>query len=109
MKNLIRQIIKEETNPVDPKKIGILKKFIKDYFSNEYWFKDFDLEIGTWKRVMSTDEIPEIKIIIYVSDLEREIDFSDFMDEIDFLMDMLFPKDYDGRPTAVWVMDVEPL
>ena len=109
MKNLIRQIIKEETNPVDPKKIGILKKFIKDYFSNEYWFKDFDLEIGTWKSVMSTDEIPEIKIIIYVSDLEREIEFSDFMDEIDFLMDMLFPRDERGVYTAVWVMDVKEI
>lgn len=109
MKNLIRQIIKEETNPVDPKKIGILKKFIKDYFSNEYWFKDFDLERGTWKSVMSTDEIPEIKITIYVSDLEREIEFSDFMGEIDFLMDILFPRDERGMYTAVWVMDVKEI
>lgn len=51
MKNLIKQILKEETNSVDPKKIGILKNFIKDYFSNEYWFRDFDLEIGTWRSV----------------------------------------------------------
>ena len=110
MRNLIRHILKEETDSVDPKKIGILKKFIIEYFSETDWFKDVDFEIGSWKSFISTYEIPEIKITIYISDdLVNEINFYNISDEIDFLMDMLFPKDYDGRPTAVWVMDVEPL
>lgn len=109
MKNLIKHILKEETNSVDPKKIGVLKKFIKDYFSNEYWFINFDLEIGTWRSVRSKDEIPEIIITLYVSDVGDGIDFSNFMDEIDFLMDMLFPRDDMGMYTAVWTMNVQEM
>ena len=48
MRNLIRHILKEETDSVDPKKIGILKKFIIEYFSETDWFKDVDFEIGSW-------------------------------------------------------------
>ena len=44
MRNLIRHILKEETDSVDPKKIGILKKFIIEYFSETDWFKDVDFE-----------------------------------------------------------------
>ncbi len=109
MKNLIKHILKEETNSVDPKKIGILKNFIKDYFSNENWFINFDLEIGTWRSVRAKDEIPEIIITLYVSDVGDGIDFSYFMDEIDFLMDMLFPRDDIGMYTAVWVMNVQEI
>ena len=109
MKNLIRQILKEETNSIDPKKKGILKNFIKDYFSNESWFRDFDIEIGTWTSFISERNIPEIIITIYVSDVDGEIDFSDFMDEIDFLMDMLFPRDEKGMYTAVWVMNTQEI
>lgn len=109
MKNLIKHILKEETNSVDPKKIGVLKNFIKDYFSNEYWFRDFDLEIGTWRSFIAENTIPEIIITIYVSDVDGEIDFSYFMDEIDFLMDMLFPRDEWGMYTAVWVMNTQEI
>jgi hypothetical protein len=113
MKNLIRRVIKEETNSVDPQKIGILKKFIIDYFSKSNWFRGLDFEIGTFKGyAMNIYYVPEIIITIYVSDvdmMDREIDFSDFMDEIDFIMDVLFPRDEKGRYTAVWVMKVEPV
>lgn len=109
MKNLIKQILKEETNSVDPKKIGVLKNFIKDYFSNENWFRDFDLEIGTWRSVRAKNDIPEIIITLYVSDVGDGIDFSYFMDEIDFLMDMLFPRDDMDMYTAVWVMNVQEI
>lgn len=109
MKNLIRQILKEETSSIDPKKKGILKNFIKDYFSNESWFRDFDIEIGTWRSVRAKNDIPEIIITLYVSDVGDGIDFSEFMDEIDFLMDMLFPRDEKGMYTAVWTMNVEEL
>jgi len=110
MKNLIRHILKEETDSVDPKKIEILKKFIIDYYSKTDWFKDVDFKMGSWKSVMSSKEIPEIIITIYVLDeydLVDEIEFSDLIDEIDFLMNVLFPRDNKGRYTAVWVLDVE--
>jgi hypothetical protein len=112
MKNLIRHILKEETDSLDRKKIGILKKFIIEYFSKTDWFKDVDFEIGSWKSVMYSKEIPEIRITIYISDEDdsvNEIDFSELSDEIDFLMGMLFPINKTGGYTAVWVMDVEPL
>ena len=66
--------------------------------------------MGSWKSVMSSKEIPEIIITIYVLDeydLVDEIEFSDLIDEIDFLMNVLFPRDNKGRYTAVWVLDVE--
>jgi hypothetical protein len=110
MKNLIRHILKEETDSVDPKKIEILKKSIIDYYSKTDWFKDVDFKMGSWKSVMSSKEIPEIIITIYVLDeydLVVEIEFSDLIDEIDFLMNVLFPRDNKGRYTAVWVLDVE--
>ena len=110
MRNLIRHILKEETDSVDPKKIEILKKFIIDYYSKTDWFKDVDFKMGSWKSVMSSKEIPEIIITIYVLDeydLVDEIEFSDLIDEIDFLMNVLFPRDNKGRYTAVWVLDVE--
>ena len=110
MRNLIRHILKEETDSVDPKKIEILKKFIIDYYSKTDWFKDVDFKMGSWKSVMSSKEIPEIIITIYVLDeydLVDEIEFSDLIDEIDFLMNVLFPRDNKGRYPAVWVLDVE--
>ena len=110
MRNLIRHILKEETDSVDPKKIEILKKFIINYYSKTDWFKDVDFKMGSWKSVMSSKEIPEIIITIYVLDeydLVDEIEFSDLIDEIDFLMNVLFPRDNKGRYTAVWVLDVE--
>ena len=110
MKNLIRHILKEETDYVDPKKIEILKKSIIDYYSKTDWFKDVNFKMGSWKSVMSSKEIPEIIITIYVLDeydLVDEIEFSDLIDEIDFLMNVLFPRDNKGRYTAVWVLDVE--
>ena len=110
MKNLIRHILKEETDSVDPKKIEILKKFIINYYSKTDWFKDVDFKMGSWKSVMSSKEIPEIIITIYVLDeydLVDEIEFSDLIDEIDFLMNVLFPRDNKGRYTSVWVLDVE--
>ena len=110
MRNLIRHILKEETDSVDPKKIEILKKSIIDYYSKTDWFKDVDFKMGSWKSVMSSKEIPEIIITIYVLDeydLVDEIEFSDLIDEIDFLMNVLFPRDKKGRYTAVWVLDVE--
>ena len=110
MRNLIRHILKEETDSVDPKKIEILKKFIINYYSKTDWFKDVDFKMGSWKSVMSSKEIPEIIITIYVLDeydLVVEIEFSDLIDEIDFLMNVLFPRDNKGRYTAVWVLDVE--
>ena len=110
MRNLIRHILKEEIDSVDPKKIEILKKFIIDYYSKTDWFKDVDFKMGSWKSVISSKEIPEIIITIYVLDeydLVDEIEFSDLIDEIDFLMNVLFPRDKKGRYTAVWVLDVE--
>ena len=110
MRNLIRHILKEETDSVDPKKIEILKKSIIDYYSKTDWFKDVDFKMGSWKSVMSSKEIPEIIITIYVLDdyeFVDEIEFSDLIDEIDFLMNVLFPRDNKGRYTAVWVLDVE--
>ena len=110
MRNLIRHILKEETDSVDPKKIEILKKFIINYYSKTDWFKDVDFKMGSWKSVMSSKEIPEIIITIYVLDdyeFVDEIEFSDLIDEIDFLMNVLFPRDDKGRYTAVWVLDVE--
>ena len=106
MKQLIRQILKEETNLVDPKKILILKNFIMDYFSETDWFKDVDLEVSFLKSFMSPNQIPLINIKIYTSKI-NEIDFTDFIDEIDFLMGVLFPKDKSGKPDAVWEMETE--
>jgi hypothetical protein len=112
MRNLIRHILKEETESVDRKIIKILKQYIIDYFSETDWFKDVDFEIGEWISVMSSTPIPEIRITIYIVDEDdkvRESDFSDLMDNIYFLMDMFFPRTKKGRYTAVWTMDVEPL
>lgn len=110
MKNLIRRIIKEETNSVDPNKIKVLKNFISDYFSNFDWYRDFDLEIGSFMSIIRNTDIPDIIITIYVSDEVKEINFSDFMDEMEFMMDMLFPSDNKGNlPTALWSMNVEPV
>jgi hypothetical protein len=112
MRNLIRYILKEETESVDRKIIKILKQYIIDYFSETDWFKDVDFEIGEWISVMSSTPIPEIRITIYIVDEDdkvRESDFSDLMDNIYFLMDMFFPRTKKGRYTAVWTMDVEPL
>ena len=112
MRNLIRYILKEETESVDRKIIKILTQYIIDYFSETDWFKDVDFEIGEWISVMSSTPIPEIRITIYIVDEDdkvRESDFSDLMDNIYFLMDMFFPRTKKGRYTAVWTMDVEPL
>jgi len=110
MKNLIRRIIKEETNSVDPNKIKVLKNFISDYFSNFDWYRDFDLEIGSFRSMFRNTDIPDIIITIYVSDEVKEINFSDFMDEMEFMMNMLFPSDNKGNlPTALWSMNVEPV
>jgi hypothetical protein len=109
MKNIIKKILKEETESEVREVIKVLKKFIIEYFSKVDWFKDVDFEIGEWFSVMSSTPIPEIRITIYVlDDLIDEYDFSDLMDEIDFLMDMFYPmKDY--KHTAVWTMDINPL
>jgi hypothetical protein len=118
MRNLIKHILKEETDSVDPKKIKILKKFIIDYYSKTDWFKEVDFKMGSWKSAISSKEIPEIIITIYVLDEYEFVDesgnitfselaFSDLTDEIDFLMNVLFPRDNRGRYTAVWVLDVE--
>ncbi len=112
MKNIIKKILKEETESVNPKIIKILKNFIIEYFSDVDWFKDVDFEIGEWLSVMSPTPIPEIRITIYIIDEDdkvRESDFSDLVDEIDFIMDMFFPRTKDGRYTGVWTMDINPL
>ena len=77
---------------------------------DEFINKDVDFKMGSWKSVISSKEIPEIIITIYVLDeydLVDEIEFSDLIDEIDFLMNVLFPRVNKGRYTAVWVLDVE--
>jgi len=113
MRNLISHILKEENERlVDRKIIKILKQYIIDYFSETDWFKDVDFEIGEWFSVMSSTPIPEIRITIYIVDEDDKVevtDFSDLMDNINFLMDMFFPRTKKGRYTAVWTMDVEPL
>jgi hypothetical protein len=110
MRNLIRHILKEETESEVRKVIKVLKNFIMEYFSEVDWFKDVDFKIGEWFSAMSSKPIPEIIITIYIIDEEvREIDFSDLINEIDFIMDMFFPMTKDGRHTAVWVMDVNPV
>ena len=112
MRNLIRHILKEETETVDHKIIEVLKNFIIEYFSEVDWFKDVDFEIGQWYSAMSSKPIPEIRITIYIIDEDdevREIDFSDLMNEIDFIMDMFFPMSKDNRYTAVWVMNIKPV
>ena len=112
MEHLIKRILKEETETVDRKIIEVLKKFIIEYFSETDWFKDVDFEIGTWFSVMSSTPIPEIRITINIIDEDDSVegtDFSDLMDEIDFLMDMFFPRTKEGRQTAVWTMDINPL
>jgi hypothetical protein len=112
MRNLIRHILKEETETVDPKIIKVLKNFIIEYFSDVDWFKDVDFEIGEWFSFMSSTPIPEIRITINIIDEDDSVegtDFSGLMDEIDFLMDMFFPRTKEGRHTAVWTMDVNPV
>ncbi len=112
MRNLIRHILKEETNSVDPKIIKLLKTFIIEYFSKVDWFKDVDFEIGEWSSMLSSKPIPEIKITIYIMDEDdkvRESYFSELMGEIDFIMDMFFPMSKYGKHSAVWTMDVKPL
>jgi len=110
MRNLIRHILKEETESEVREVIKVLKKFIIEYFSDVDWFKDVDFEIGEWFSVMSPKPIPEIKFTIYVlDDLIDEYDFSDLMDEIDFLMGMFFPMSKYGKHSVVWAMDVEPV
>jgi hypothetical protein len=112
MRNLIRHILKEETEPEIRKVIKVLKNFIIEYFSEVDWFKDVDFEIGEWFSVLSSKPIPEIRITINIIDEDdevREIDFSDLMNEIDFIMDMFFPMSKYGRHTAVWTMDVNPV
>jgi hypothetical protein len=110
MRNLIRHILKEETEPEIRKVIKVLKNFIIEYFSDVDWFRDVDFEMGTWfnSNLIPT---PEIKITIYISDEDDIVttsDFSELVGEIDFIMDMFFPmKDY--TYTAVWTMDVKPL
>lgn len=110
MKHLIKRILKEETTSIDPKVIKVLKNFIIEYFSEVDWFRDVDFEIGTW---MNSNSIPtpEIKITIYISDEDvvgKTGDFSELVEEIDFIMDMFYPmKDY--LYTAVWELDVKPV
>jgi hypothetical protein len=110
MKHLIKRILKEETTSIDPKVIKVLKNFIIEYFSDVDWFKDVDFEIGTWMN-SNFKLIPEIKITIYISDEDvvgKTGDFSELVEEIDFIMDMFYPiKDY--LYTAVWELDVKPV
>jgi hypothetical protein len=112
MKHLIKRILKEETESVDPKIIKILKNFIIEYFSDVDWFKDVDFEIRGWNSMLSSKPIPEIRITIYIIDEDdkvRESYFSELVDEIDFIMDMFFPMSKYGKHSAVWTMDVKPL
>ncbi len=110
MKHLIKRILKEETESDIRKVIKVLKNFIIEYFSDVDWFKDVDFEIGTWINSNSIS-IPEIKITIYISDEDDIVttsDFSELVEEIDFIMDMFYPmKDY--TYTAVWTLDVDPV
>ena len=110
MKHLIKRILKEETESIDPKVIKVLKNFIIEYFSDVDWFKDVDFERSTWINSNSIP-IPEIKITIYISDEDDIVttsDFSELVEEIDFIMDMFYPmKDY--LYTAVWYLDVKPV
>ena len=48
MRNLIRHILKEETESEVREVIKVLKKFIIEYFSEVDWFRDVDFEIGEW-------------------------------------------------------------
>ncbi len=108
MRNLIRHILKEETEPEIRKVIKVLKNFIIEYFSEVDWFKDVDFEIGTWFNSISIP-IPEIRITIYVGDESDSLWVEDLSDKIDFIMDMFFPMSKDNRYTAVWVMNIKPV
>jgi hypothetical protein len=108
MKHLIKRILKEETEFIDPKVIKVLKNFIIEYFSDVDWFRGVDFERSTWINSKSIP-IPEIKITIYISeysDFEKYNIFSELMEEIDFIMNMFYPpKDY--MYTAVSALDVK--
>jgi hypothetical protein len=110
MKHLIKRILKEETESEIRKVIKVLKNFIIEYFSDVEWFRDVDFEIGTWMN-SNFKLIPEIKITIYIYDEDvvgKTGDFSELVEEIDFIMDMFYPmKDY--LYTAVWSLDVKPV
>jgi hypothetical protein len=108
MKDLIRNILKEETNSVDTKKINLIKDFINDYFTGYEYFDRVEIEIGTF-TLFDRKIIPDIIISIYFSDYDIADDYDpdDLLDEIDFIMSLLFPNDNKGRSTGVFSLYVE--
>ena len=110
MKNIIKKILKEETETEFRKVVKVLKNFIIEYFSEVDWFKGVDFEIGTWfnSKLIPT---PEIKITIYISNEHYSIgetEFPELIEEINFIMDMIYPmKDY--MYSVVWTMNIKPV
>jgi glutathionyl-hydroquinone reductase len=111
MRNLIKQILKEEIVSIGDARIGHLKRFVEKLFSKYDWFDFVTFDIDSHTNIYG-NEIPEIIIEAHVIEDKLPDDFydnylpEDDINKIDIIMDILFPNDIDGVYTSVWTWKV---
>ena len=98
----MKYVITESQN-LQMRKVNFLKDYVENLLSKYEWFNgDVEINVTTYTENDKTYPLYQILLDTGGRSYHAYDEGDEIEDSIDTMFQLLFPKDKDGQPTAVW-------